>query len=138
MRHHGSDMPNLTRRDLLAGFAAATAASAMPAPPDTATIARNDQAVDRILINQITSQTSPYRGSTPDEYRLHHPGSASGAIEACAASLVCSQSRFHNDAQVLDRIRLAAGFLERSQSPEGYIDLLSTNFNSPPDTGFVV
>ena len=55
-----------------------------------------------------------------------------------AASFVHPESRFHHDSALLDRIRLAAGFLERSQSPQGNVDLLTTNFNSPPDTGFVV
>jgi hypothetical protein len=131
----------LTRRNLIAGLAGATTLLASPATPpaiDRAIIDRNDSAVDRLLVNQVTSQTSPYRGSVPDEYLLHPTGSAGGLIEACAAALVCPQSRFHNDAALLERIRLAAGFLERSQSPEGNIDLLSTNFNSPPDTGFVV
>ena len=65
-------------------------------------------------------------------------GSAGSVAEAMAASFVHPESRFHHDSALLDRIRLAAGFLERSQSPQGNIDLLTTNFNSPPDTGFVV
>jgi hypothetical protein len=69
---------------------------------------------------------------------LHWAGPAGGATETLTASLVHRQSRFHDDRAILDRIRLAAGFLERAQSPDGNIDLPVSNFNSPPDTGFVV
>ena len=64
--------------------------------------------------------------------------SAGALIETAAASWIASQSKHHGAPEVLERIRHAAQFLERSQSAEGNIDLLSTNFNSPPDTGFVV
>jgi hypothetical protein len=74
----------------------------------------------------------------PDQYGLHSAGSAGGAVETLTASFLHPQSRYRGDPEVLERIRLAAGFLERSQSPQGFIDLLTTNFNSPPDTGFVV
>jgi hypothetical protein len=134
----------LTRRDALLALGAAalcSPAAAADSPPevDRAVVERNDRAVERYLVNQVTIQTSPYLGSVPDDYLLHSAGSAGAVIEACAAALVCPQSRYHPDpSTLLDRIRLAAGFLERSQSPEGFIDLLSTNFDSPPDTGFVV
>ena len=132
----------VTRRDLVLGLAGATVCAAAPdaAPPvDRIAVERNDNAVERFLLNQVTTQTSPYRGGVPDEFLLHTAGAAGSLIEACAAALVCPQSRYHADAAtLLELIRLAAGFLERSQSPEGNIDLLSTNFNSPPDTGFVV
>ncbi len=133
---------NLTRREIVLGLAGAAACAAAPAEPpavDSAAVERNDRAVERYLVNQVTPQTDPNRGSVPDEFLLHAPGSAAGVIEACAAALVCPQSRYRGEAATLmERVRLAAGFLERSQSPEGFIDLLSTNFNSPPDTGFVV
>jgi len=101
-------------------------------------VERNDAAVQALLQSQITDARTNHRGSVPDQFGLYTAGSAGGAAETYAASFVHPQSKFHQDGVLLDRIRLAAGFLERSQSPQGNIDLLSTNFNSPPDTGFVV
>lgn len=100
-------------------------------------IERNDAAVRRLLDAQITGPASPWRGGIADEFGLHAAGSAGGLTETMAASFVHPQSKFHGDPALVERIRLAAGFLERSQNRQGNVDLLSTNFNSPPDTGFV-
>jgi hypothetical protein len=134
-------MTRITRREALltAGAAAATLRAAATAPQiEQAIVDRNDDAVSKLMRAQITDAESRWAGSVPDEYLMHSAGSAGGLIETLAASFACPQSKFHSDAAVLDRVRLAVRFLERSQSPEGNIDLLSTNFNSPPDTGFVV
>jgi len=101
-------------------------------------VERNDTAVHALLQTQVTDPSSPFRGSVPDQSGLHSAGSAGGVSETLAASFVHPRSRFHRDGALLDRIRLAAAFLERSHSPQGNIHLLTTNFNSPPDTGFVV
>ena len=136
-----------TRRDLLALMGTAGALRAgrcrRAGTPESRTAAgsrveRNDAAVRAALQSQITAPASPNRGSVPDQFGLHSAGSASGVVETLAASFVHPRSAFHHDAVLLERIRLAAGFLERAQSPQGNIDLLTTNFNSPPDTGFVV
>ena len=150
-------LPIYTRRDAL-GLIAATGACGLGAGRWSALVAegavrqgaqpldalvataveRNDAAVQSLLQSQITDSASPWRGSVPDQVGLHSAGSASGVCEVLAASFVHLRSRFHRDAVLLERIRLAAGFLERVQGPQGNIDLLTTNFNSPPDTGFVV
>lgn len=101
-------------------------------------VARNDAAARRLLDAQVTDPASRWRGSLPDQNGLHTAGSAAGVIETLAASFLHPRSRFHHDGMLFERIRLAGAFLERSQSPDGNIDLLITNFNSPPDTGFVV
>jgi hypothetical protein len=111
---------------------------AQPPAIDRATVERNDASVEQFLRSQISDPASPWRGSVPDDLNLHPVGSAGALIDTMTASFVCPQSKFHSDAALLERIGLAAAFLERSQSAEGFIDLLSTNFNSPPDTGFVV
>ncbi len=133
--------PKLTRRAALVAFGAAGVAAAAPPPPsalERAASDRNDRSVERYLRLQVTDPASPWRGSVPDEFQIHSPYTAGDLIDILTAALVSPQSKFHNDAALVERIGLAAGFLERSQSAEGFIDLLSTNFNSPPDTGFVV
>ena len=130
----------ITRREaLLAVGGVATLRAAATAPQvEQSIVDRNDDAVQNLLRNQVTDPRSQWIGSVPDDYLLHNAGSAGGLIEALSASLAHPQSRFHGDKNLLERVQLAAAFLERSQSRERNIDLLSTNFNSPPDTGFVV
>ena len=130
---------SVTRRQALFTLAAAaSAAVAEPPAVDTALVVRHDAALETLLRAQITDPASARRGGVPDDYLLFPAGDASALIESATAALIAPQSRHHGERALMERIRLAAGFLERSQSPEGNIDLLSTNFNSPPDTGFVV
>jgi hypothetical protein len=74
----------------------------------------------------------------PDATGLYHPGAAGGIATACTTAFLQPASKFHKAPLMVERIRLAARFLERCQTPDGNVDLLTTNFNSPPDTGFVV
>lgn len=133
-----------SRRDalrLLGAVGAAPFAAMHIAKPGSAAadvVERNDAVVRTLLATQDTDSGSPWRGSVVDRFGLHTAGSAAGLIEAMASSFLHARSAFHGDDRLLARIGLAAGFLERGQSPQGNIDLLVTNFNSPPDTGFVV
>lgn len=119
-------------------LAAWDAGAATPAEIDPAIVARNDASVESQLKTQETDPKSKWLGSYTDEAGLHTAGSASSILETFSASLVYPKSRFFGSNEVIQRMRLAAGFLERTQSPEGYIALLTTNFNSPPDTAFIV
>jgi hypothetical protein len=130
-----------TRRQILWTLGGATLAAGAPATPpevDPRVVARNDAALENLLRAQIADPRHAQLGGLPDEYGMFHAGSAGGLIETAAASWIAPQSKHHGEPEVLQRIRLAARFLERSQNAEGNIDLLTTNFNSPPDTGFVV
>ena len=131
----------VTRRQALGTLAAvAVAPGARAEAPaiDARIVERNDTALDRALRAQVTEPGNPRLGGVADDYNMFSAGAAGGLIEMAAASFIAPGFRNHDSAELLQRIRLAAQFLERSQSPEGNIDLLSTNFNSPPDTGFVV
>jgi hypothetical protein len=136
---------DLTRRDALMLVGAGAALGAVRRPlaqtPDalwSRAVERNDAAAMRLIETQVADPADPRAGSVPDEHLLYQPWSASGVIETLTASFVHAGSRYHRDPAVFERIRLAARFLERAQGPEGNIDLLISNFNSPPDTAFVV
>lgn len=123
---------------MIASVAALAAAPAVAAGIPNEVVARHDDAVDRLLRAQITDPASRFAGSSEDSSGLHTAGSAGGLLTACATAFLQPASRFYRAPLMVERCRLAAGFLERAQTPDGNIDLLTTNFNSPPDTGFVV
>ena len=104
----------------------------------SATLERHDANVERLLKSQITDPKSRWRGTFPDATGLHHAGSAAGVIDAFLTAYLHPKSKFYQDKALAERVRLAGDFLLRVQSPDGNIDLLTTNFNSPPDTAFVV
>ncbi|MCS6951606.1 MAG: hypothetical protein RMK57_03645 [Bryobacterales bacterium] len=127
--------PLLSRRQLLALPAASPW---LATRSGAAVVRRHDERVATLLNQQITDPGSPWRGASLDQFGLCFPVSASGMLEAFAAAFLHPASRFHRDLALVERMRLAAGYLERAQNPQGNIDLVTTNFNSPPDTAFVV
>jgi hypothetical protein len=138
----------MNRREAMALGAASLAALAFPkgasaAEPELAAIPlpvvqSHDRKLQRTLDIQVTDPQSRWCGSIPDQFDLHHCNSAAGFLRDAVAAYLQPQSQFHGSSDVFHRIELAAAFLTRSQNDEGNIDLLSTNFNSPPDTAFVV
>ncbi|WP_341348183.1 hypothetical protein [Paenibacillus sp. FSL H3-0469] len=69
--------------------------------------------------------------------RPNHGGSAA-VMATWAASYVNPDSRFCGSAGLLQRMECLARFIVRAQHEDGTITLGSTNYHSPPDTGFVV
>ncbi len=98
----------------------------------------NDDAVASQLERQNTDPKSRWCGAVPDAAGLHQPGSAGGLLLRGMAALLHPSSKFRGDAELRRRLHLAAAHLRRVQTPDGNIDLLITNFNSPPDLAFVV
>ncbi len=105
---------------------------------DSQVIKNHDHQVEELLSKQVTNPDSKWRGAYPNRWGLHQPGSAGQILKMFSAAYLNSQSRFHQENELFNRMALAADFLERMQSPQGNIDLLTTNFNSPPDTAFVI
>jgi hypothetical protein len=128
----------VTRRQWISLAAAASAVPARAAGIPAELIARHDREVERLLRLQITDPASRFAGTMEDASGLHSAGAAGGLLTASATAFLQPASKFHRSSLLVERARLAATFLTRAQSPEGNIDLLTTNFNSPPDTGFVV
>lgn len=125
----------MTRRE----FAAAVAAPALvKTQMDAALVKRHDEAVDRMLKQQITDPSHAGVGGYADEYGMFHPGVGAGLADAFVSAWACPQSRHHHAAELIGRMKLAAEYLRKRQHDDGTVDLLVTNFHSTPDLGFVV
>jgi hypothetical protein len=129
-----------TRRTVLGVLAAAV--QAIPQITDSGipaeVIRRHDEHVERLLGMQVTDPQSRWRGGYPDADGLHHGGSGSGLLGAFCTAIAQPRSKHYRSGALTERIRLAADFMTRQQTPDGNYNLLITNFNSPPDTAFIM
>ena len=98
----------------------------------------NDERIPALMDLQDQNPQSKYFGGVQDSFQIFNPGSTSGLITALTCSFCSSKSKYFQDNNLVKSIELAAKYLLKIQHPDGTIDLLSTNFHSTPDTGFVV
>ncbi len=98
----------------------------------------NDERIPALLNLQERNQQSKNFGGVQDSFKIFNPGSTSGLITGLTCSFCSQQSKYFRDEKLAESIELAAKYLLKIQHSDGTIDLLSTNFHSTPDTGFVV
>jgi len=124
------------RRQWIAGTLAAAAAAQTKRP--STLVEDLDSSIANLLKSQVVDPASRHRGGLADSTGLFMPGSVSGLIEQFTTAFVYPESKYHANALLTERVILATQFLTREMTPDGNISLLSTNFNSPPDTGFLM
>ena len=95
-----------------------------------------DANIERLLERQVTDKSSRDRGGFGSADGLVGPNSVSSA-SALSYGYLLQESRFYRDQELLERVLMVGDFGRRRRRPSGNFDLLSTNFDSSPDTGFV-
>ncbi len=140
----------MQRRLFLQSLGAAVALSANNSAADSATendqdqtlreslVEKNDRRITRILSSQLLDPDSPFVGGFPNQHGICFVGTAAWNICYLTVGLISPESSHFQSPKVEERLNLAIAFMRNMQHEDGTIDLVSTNFHSPPDTGFVV
>lgn len=93
--------------------------------------------VDRQLKRQVNDVTREDHGGFVDVDGLIGSNSVS-AVSVLGYGYLLKGTKHYMDPKLLERILAATDYARRSRRPSGNFDLLSTNFDSAPDTAFVV
>lgn len=94
--------------------------------------AANDAFIPDLLRSQLEN------GAVTDAYGIANAHDTARLITVLATARHAPASRHFRDPSLLPSIERAAAFLLEAQHKDGTIDLVATNFHSPPDTAFVV
>lgn len=95
-----------------------------------------DASIPRLLARQVIDVGHLDCGGFIDGDGLVGPNSVSSASTLAYAYLL-EESAYYHSAELLERILSVGEFGRRRRRPSGNYDLLSTNFDSSPDTGFI-
>lgn len=98
----------------------------------------NDDRIKEALKHRISDPAHSSFGGFADGHEIVTAQGTANFIKMALCSLLSPESDFYHDAILGQQITDAAQWLLKIQNADGSIDLHSTNFNSPPDTGFIV
>ncbi len=97
-----------------------------------------DAKVPALLEQQEKNPAHRWVGGVRDAYGIHNAPETGKFIRHLAGVYCESQSRYFHDPALLAPLQAAINYFLKTQHRDGSIDLHTTNFNSPPDTGFVI
>lgn len=98
----------------------------------------NDNSLDRLREYRIADPQSPAYGGYVDGTEIPNPHSTVAYIRTAGCALASPESRYYRSEAITKELEEALRYLLKIQHADGTIDLLSTNFHSTPDTGFIV
>jgi hypothetical protein len=98
----------------------------------------NDKSIADLLKYQLFDKDSKHFGGLKDGMDIPNPHSTNALISRGIIGFISAESSFYKSADLKSKMILAAKYLRQIQHSDGTIDLLSTNFHSTPDTGFIV
>jgi hypothetical protein len=91
---------------------------------------------------QILDESNPAIGCFLSSRSDGHPnadhGSNASLLATACYAFLCDGSDLERDDELFERIQKSIAFQRNWQRPTGLIDLISVNWESPPDTGFAV
>ncbi len=124
---------------VLASLAFRSSAQAPKKPDWLLTLIKgNDNSLDRQREYRVSDPKSPAYGGYVDGTEIPNPHSTVGFIRTAGCALASPESRYYRSEAIAKEMEEALKYLLKIQHPDGTIDLLSTNFHSTPDTGFIV
>ncbi len=101
-------------------------------------VRHNDKSIPDLIERQNQEDGSPFFGAVPNDYLIYHPGQAAFFIYHLLSGYFLIESGYFGDIALVGPCLKAAEYLEKVQHADGSFDLLTTNFDSPPDTAFVM
>ncbi len=90
---------------------------------------------------QILDESNPAFGcflTTEDSFPNADHGHNASLLATACYSFLCGGSEREGDDELFSRIQKSIAFERNWQRPTGLIDLVSVNWESPPDTGFAI
>ena len=98
----------------------------------------NDKHIEPLKARQVNDPGLKSFGGLLDSDEIPSPQVTVGFISIAAPALSCPESVFYQSTALMAKVASAIQYLLKIQHADGTIDLLSTNFHSPPDTAFSV